>query len=107
MTMAELPAYRSANRCKYGNVNWHTGHEILKKAAITGPFSSNFPSEYSLPSSDFRVKPGATCPTAIVVKGASHPSHRESLCDKDIERFQPNPGNPIPRSPLPLSLSPN
>src|SRR5258708_34275601 len=71
ITVAESPEYRSASRCRYGNVNWHTGQEILKKAATTGPFSSNFPSEYSLPSSDFRVKPGATCPTAIVVKGAS------------------------------------
>src|SRR6266436_4644314 len=94
ITVAASPEYRSASRCRYGNVNWHTGQEILNKAATTEPFSSNFPSEYSLPSSDFRVKPGATCPTAIVVKGASHPSHLESLCDKDIERVQRKSGNP-------------
>src|SRR5258708_30737515 len=84
MTVAESPEYRSASRCRYGNVNWHTGHEILKKAATTGPFSSNFSSEYSLPSSDFKVKPGATCPTAILVKGASHPIHLENFRDSDI-----------------------
>src|SRR5215470_16932861 len=56
-----------------GNVNWQTGHEILKKAATTGPRPKSLPSEYSLPSRDFRLKPGAVAPVARLVMDSVGP----------------------------------
>src|SRR6266849_1912137 len=61
------PPYFLWSRSRKGKVNWQTGHETLKKAATTGPCSSSFVSEYSLPSSPFSVKFGALFPATMFV----------------------------------------
>src|SRR5579862_3328777 len=57
-------------RSKYGKANWHTGQEILKNAAITGPFFKAPPNEKEEPSSEFSLKSGADVPTlnAVMVR---------------------------------------
>src|SRR5439155_21510140 len=61
-----------------GNVNWHTGQEILKKAATTGPRSIRVASEYSLLFKDLSENPGAVFPATMCVIGSCFPIQRES-----------------------------
>src|SRR5579864_6311622 len=67
------PPYSLNSRSRKGKVNWHTGQEILKNAATTGPFCSSAWSEYSFPSRLFKEKFGAVLPAMMFVISRSVP----------------------------------
>src|ERR1700756_1885607 len=74
--LASLPPYCLKTRSRKGNVNLHTGQETLKKESATGPRCRAEPRLNSLPSIDFREKPGATFPGTILDIPSSAPSQR-------------------------------
>src|SRR5258707_7831285 len=61
------PPFALYSLSKNGNAYWHTGHEILKNTATTGPIVSASCSENLLPPNESSSKLGAFAPAESVV----------------------------------------
>src|SRR5713101_6647112 len=88
-------------RSRKGQANWHTGQEILKNAATTGPRPSREVKEQLFPSRSLRAKPGAIFPARIVVINPSLFA-RCQTCGSDLHgkpyRIRESPPNREPAS---------